>query len=200
MEGFSTDGCSLSMPLGQSARCSGRVYHGSTAQRSRARRQCRRAEFVRSHDVHYLDPPHEKIVADDATMATPPKGLGAHDCAVLQTDEFKESVQANMECLGCGVVRISPKRRIGPEGIGRGRCITCVMSPAAKRGNVLVTDTKLTKRCWERVDIELRIGTGSGKRPDIDHHLDPNRSQQRFELRRGAVRVADGVRQVWHSQ
>ena len=60
----------------------------------------------RPQNMHHALSLGEEVVGDDAPMAAPPEGLGAHDCASMPGAAVQQPRQASCERLGQGVIGV----------------------------------------------------------------------------------------------
>jgi hypothetical protein len=145
-----------------------------------------------SKDVHHALAFAEQVIGDDAPMAAPPDGLGAHDRAAVLAAQFSQLRKACGERLRQGIVGIVPKAPHPPIGVRRWFYIFRLSSKTAKRGNMSIADLPRRQRFGEAVAVELRIGTGSRHRPHVDDEIDAGLPEQidKFGDRPGGM--ADG--------
>ena len=146
----------------------------------------------RPEDVHHLLPAGNKIIGNDAPMATPPYGLGAHDRAAVLAPQFSQLRKPCGERLRQGIVGIVPKAPHPPIGVRRRFYISRLSSKTAKRGDMFIADLPRRQRFGEAVVVELRIGTGSRHRPHVDDEIDAGLPEQIDEFGDRPGGMADG--------
>ncbi len=97
----------------------GRIYERPIGQHTRAGRKLRGIHLTAPHDVHDRNALGQKIVGNDAAVATPPYGFGTHDRAAIVTGERSQLVQSCSESVRCRVIGVVPESGNLPERIER---------------------------------------------------------------------------------
>jgi len=133
----------------------------------------------------------EEMVRDDATMASPPHGLGAHDRATLPAPFANQAVESRPERRRERVVGIVVEADVGPQAVHIRRQAAVLAAQATECGGVLVGDTAGRERGGERIVVELRIGSRARDLPDIHDAFDARPLQDVLELAEAAVGVAN---------
>jgi hypothetical protein len=95
----------------------GRIYERPIGQHTRAGRKLRGIHLTAPHDVHDRNALGQKIVRNDAAVATPPYGFGTHDRAAIVTGERSQLIQSGAESVRCRVIGVVPESLNVPERI-----------------------------------------------------------------------------------
>lgn len=151
----------------------------------------------RPKNVHYPLALAEQIIGDDAPMATPPDGLGTHDCAPVLAAQFPQSRKACGKGLRQGIVGIVPKAADSPIGVWGRFGAPRLSAKAAKFRDRFVADLPRRQRLRKAIAIELRIGARSRHRPHIYDEIDARLPQQidEFDDRPGGMTYGEeGIR------
>ena len=150
----------------------------------------------RPKDVHHALAFAEQIICDDAPMAAPPDGLGAHDRAPMLAAQFSQLRKACGERLRQGIVGIVPKAPHPPIGVWGRFYASRLSSKTAKFRDMFIADLPRRQRFGEAVAVELRIGTGSRHRPHVDDEIDAGLPEQIDEFGDRPGGMADGEERV----
>ena len=128
------------MPKGFRRIFCGRIEQHSAGPYLRAGRELCGINLAGPHNVLDRKSLGQQIVGDDAAVAAPPHGFGAHDGAAIVAGERFQFFQSHVECSSRRVVGIIAKPRDLPEHVRR-RCRSLLsMTPAAKSGQEAVSD------------------------------------------------------------
>lgn len=124
---------------------------------------CGRAEYgmfglAWSHQVVHGVAVQKQIIGDDATMTSPPDGLGTHKCQALVVPEAKQFVERLGKFGTQCIIGIVMKRLHPPKSIQSVFDSGLLGSTPAKRGAVTVADLNRRKSLWKLLDIELWVG------------------------------------------
>src|SRR5437879_5809325 len=155
-----------------------------------------RREMGASHVVHPEDVEDrlsfaDQVIRDDAPMAPPPEGLGAHDRAAPFPAQLAQLDETSAELLAHGVVGIVVKALIRPESI-HGRWDAYLPSPeTSESGDVLIADRSHRQRIGERLLVELRIRARARNGPDVGYQFHLGGGQHIDELGNRSGGVAD---------
>src|SRR5580658_1986880 len=152
-------------------------------------------------DVLDRDAGGEQIVGDEAAMAAPPHGFGAHEGDPLLAGEAQEVIERAAERLGLGVVGVVAEALLAPERVRRFLAVRPLPAPPAQRRDMAIADARRGQRRGERFRVELRMAPRHRKAPHIDDAFDPCLAQQGEELIEAARRMPDGeddhARMMW---
>jgi hypothetical protein len=149
-----------------------RVTKCSVRQYDRARRESRGRHLARPHDVLHRNAAGHEAIGDDTAMAPPPHGLGAHDRAAMRARNGEQLLQAGAERIGLRVVGIVAEGQDTPEHIRRWRCTFAMMTPAAERDQMQITDARGGERVRQRVDVELWHRARARNRAHVHQEID----------------------------
>lgn len=112
----------------------------------------------RPKDVHHTLAFAEQVIGDDAPVAAPPNGLGAHDRAPVLGAQDPQARKAYGEGLRQGIVGIVAKATNPPIGVwGRFSATRFSAKPTEFR-DVFVADLPRRQRFGKAVAVELGIG------------------------------------------
>ena len=126
----------------------------------------------RPKDVHHALALAEQVIGDDAPVATPPDGLGAHNRASVLRAQLPQPREAYGEGLGQGIVGVVAKPAHPPIGVGRWLGAARLSAKAAKRGDMFVADLPRGQRFGEAFTVELRISARPRHRPHVNDEID----------------------------
>jgi hypothetical protein len=110
----------------------GRIYERPIGQHTRAGRKLRGIHLTAPHEVHDWNALGQKIVRNDAAVATPPYGFGTHDRAAIVTGERSQLVQSCSESVRCRVIGVVPESGNLPERIERSWRPFCPVTQSPK--------------------------------------------------------------------
>ena len=103
-------------------------------------RHARRLDGAFAQNVKHLVARCEQMIRDDAAMASPPHGLGAHDGCPRLRPKLPQPLEAQAEVFAHRVVGVIVEARVVPEGVGLGRDVALESAQAPERSQMLVTD------------------------------------------------------------
>ena len=116
------------------------------AARHRFGRDLRGFRHVTRHDVEHVFAGGEKIIRDDAAMATPPHGFRAHDRAAHLAAERDEIAQRAVELRPHRVIGVVVEALVVPEAVHLGRDVLAAPAPPAECFHVLVAEAVARER------------------------------------------------------
>jgi hypothetical protein len=123
----------------------------------RRSRHAGRFHVAGAENVQDLLAAGDEIVRDDAPMAAPPDGFGAHDRGACGVTPFAQPREAGVEFLAQSVVSVVVEAGVLPESVDRRRYAALRPAQAAKRRQMLVADLSFGERSGEHVAVELRV-------------------------------------------
>ena len=133
-------------------------------------------------NVHHTLALAQQVIGDDAPMAAPPDGLGAHDRAPILAAELLQSRKACGEGLRQSIIRIVSKTAHPPISV-RGRFGAArLFAKAAKFRDMLIADLPRRQRFGEAFTVELRIGARPRHRSHVDDEIDARFLEQISEF------------------
>ena len=134
----------------------------------------------RTKDVEHGFASCDEIIRDDAPMASPPHGFGAHDGAAPGVTEFPQFGESASEGVAHCVVSVMVKALVRPKGVDCRRHPAAAAAQPAECGYVGVADLESGKRFWKDIAIVLRVRARARYRADIRNN--PNlRQLQQFD-------------------
>jgi hypothetical protein len=132
----------------------------------------------------------EHMIRDDAPVAAPPEGLGAHDGARLSACHLEQLAQAGPEGRGHCIVGVVVERPRLPPGVDVAVGARALSPTAAERREMAVGDAGPTERLRQRIEVELRVRPRPRKAPDVDEPRDAEHAEYLDELVERARRVS----------
>jgi hypothetical protein len=154
-----------------------------------AGRQHRLIDMRGSENMHDVFAVGEEIVCDNATMATPPDGFGAHDRAAALVAENAEPLNACGERRRQRIVCIITKTTNPPIRVRRRLCDTLLATETAKLGDVRIVYLTALQFAWKSFEIELRISARPWHRSYIYDKFDVRFPKEINELFEGPGRM-----------
>jgi hypothetical protein len=100
----------------------------------------------------------DQIVSDDAPMAAPPDGLGAHDRTEFLVAQPAQLGEAGLKCRVHGVVGVVVKALVLPERIGCRRHVALVPPQSAEFGDLPIPDLSDVQTLAQGIRVVLRVG------------------------------------------
>jgi signal transduction histidine kinase len=97
------------------------------------------------------------VVGDDAAVAAPPDGLGAHDRARVARRHLEELAQALAEQSGLRVVGVVVEALSLPAGVHRFPDALALRAKSAQRGEVDMRNSSPLERCRQRIEEQAPI-------------------------------------------
>jgi len=171
-------------------RTPGRIDDPAVAAYDGTRRQACLVDMCFPKDVHHTLAFAEQVIGDDAPMAAPPDGLGAHDHAPVPVAEPAQSRKAGGEGLRQGIVGIVPEAAYPPIGVRgqlgaarlRAMLAARLRAMAAKFRDMPIADLPRRQRFGEAFTVELRIGARPRHRSHVDDEIDARFPEQIAEF------------------
>src|SRR6266566_4469789 len=153
-----------------------------------------------SKDVKCGLPCGHQIVGDDTPVAPPPQRFRTHDGAASVAPQLAQVRETGTKRIAHGVVGIVVKTIVLPECVDIRWHVAFAAAQAAKRHNVLISDSKRHERPRQCVPTKLRIGARARHGANVGDERDLDAAQQIDELTDGTRPVADGVEWIRHPQ
>jgi hypothetical protein len=147
---------------------------------------------VRADDVEDLPIFGEELVSDEAAVALPGEGFGAHDHGAGLRGDFLQFDVRGAEFVHEHVVGIRGEGGDAPRRVWR--VSGALVAPAAERAEVSVLDVVRCERGGEGVLVELRVAARARQEADVGDVLNFIFVEEREEVVDRAVRVADRVK------
>nr|DAT13485.1 MAG TPA: hypothetical protein [Bacteriophage sp.] len=134
-----------------------------------------------------------QCVGNQAAVATPPQGFGAHDGGGGLPGGMQENGKPRGE-LRCGhIVGVAVEAPVAPECVALWRDIGRAAAQAAEFGNVAVGDAVSGEGLPQRIPVVLRMAVRAGQFAHIGNAADAVFLQQADKFADGAAAVADGI-------
>lgn len=143
------------------------------------------------HDVEYGVAADEEGVADEAAVAAPGDGFGAHDGERPGlVGEVDEALDAGGELGGLHVVGVPAERGVAPPGVGR---VLGGVAESAEVGESFVPDAGVREAARQYVFAELGVVARFGHGAHINEGADAVGAQYLNEFVDRMRRVPDRV-------
>ena len=171
-------------------RCIG-IQYGSIKLDLRARGHSCGLDPAGRHDVKHLMPSGKQVIRNNAPVAAPPNGLGAHHRATVRPPQLCQGIEAFAKSAGSGIIGIISKRFILPKRVRRRRLALDPPPQTSQRLQMPIPNARFPQACRQRLDIVLGIGAGTGHRSNIGEQSHLRFVQKLNELRQGPGGMAD---------
>ena len=141
---------------------------------------------ARGEDVNHVMATRREQLRDQAAVATPPRGLRAHE-ARSRLREGRLEGRLPFRCRHAG--RVAPERA---DGDACETLLAGLVAPfAAQLDRVPIFDSSLREHGGEGVTVELRVPSRGGKTADVDKCSDGGAVQTLHQFRRRTHPMAD---------
>src|SRR5690349_12820111 len=125
----------------------------------------------RAKDVEHGFASSDEIVRNDAPMASPPHGFGAHDGAAPGVAKFSQFGEPASEGVAHGVVSVMVKALVRPKSVDCRRHRIAAATQSTECGYVGVADLECGKRFRKDIAVVLRVRARARYRADIRNNL-----------------------------
>jgi hypothetical protein len=149
---------------------------------------------VGADNVGYLPFLRDELIGDEAAVAAPGEGFGAHDGRALLSGEGLQIFERRFEIVGEHVIGVRCERGDLPGRVFRG--FAWRSAAAAEGREVGVGDAEVLQCGCECIAIEVRVAAGAGEAADVGEGFDFFGGEQGEEIVQLAVGVADGPDRV----
>lgn len=134
----------------------------------------------------------EKIIGDDAAVASPPDRFRTHQREALVAAKSHQFFESGGKFTTQCVVGIVVKTLHTPQRVDAFVDARLLRSPPTQGGPVAITDLHASQVFRQPVDIIGGIGSRSGKCPDVDQHANSSDAQHVEEFVERPARMTDG--------